>query len=304
MEAQNAASGSLTSGRALLHGIRVLREAGIESAQTDTEVLLRHVLKIERAELHGHLDAPLAAERERQFHELLLRRTRREPVAYITRQKEFWSLDFFVTPDVLIPRPETELVVEIALESLRTVPQPCPTKILDLGTGSGAIAVCLARDGVQAEIVAVDISSRGLDVARLNSEHHGVAKKIRFLRGNLFEPIAPRKDKFSLIVSNPPYVRRADLSTLAPDVRDWEPMIALDGGTDGLDFYRRILKRADRHLVKGGRIVLEIGAGMGASVAELFAAAGFYGSVSVYRDYAGRERVIGATKISPVDFTQ
>lgn len=296
MEVQKAASDSLTSGRALLHGIRVLREAGIKSAQTDAEVLLRHILKIERAELYSHLDAPLGAERERQFHGLLLRRARREPVAYITGQKEFWSMDFLVTPDVLIPRPETELLVEIALASVRTVPRPCSTKILDLGTGSGAIAVCLARDCAKAEIVAVDISSPALEVARLNSVRHGVANRVRFLRGNLFAAIAP-KEKFALIVSNPPYVRRADLPALAPDVCEWEPMIALDGGADGLDFYRRILKRAGRHLAAGGRIVLEIGAGTGASVAELFAATSSYGPASVYRDYGGLERVIVATRI-------
>lgn len=297
MEVQKVASEPLTSRRALVHGIRILRDAGVESAQTDAEVLLRHVLKIDRAELYSHLDAPLGAERERQFQELLLRRARREPVAYITGQKEFWSLDFWVTPDVLIPRPETELVVEIALECLRTVPQISSTKILDLGTGSGAIAVCLAKDYAQAEILAVDISSRALDVARLNSERHGVTNRVRFLCGNLFAPIAAPKEKFALIVSNPPYVRGADLAALAPDVRDWEPMIALDGGADGLDFYRRILKGAARHLEEGGRIVLEIGAGIGASVAELFAATGSYGPASVYRDYAGLERVVVTTKI-------
>ncbi|HEU4340795.1 MAG TPA: peptide chain release factor N(5)-glutamine methyltransferase [Candidatus Binatia bacterium] len=297
MEVQNAASEPLTSGRALFQGIRILRDAGVASAQTDAEVLLRHVLKIDRAELYSHLDAPLGAERERQLQGLLVRRARREPVAYITGQKEFWSLDFLVTPDVLIPRPETELVVEIALECLRSVPQTGSTKILDLGTGSGVIAVCLARELAQAEIVAVDISSRALDVARRNSARHGVANSVRFVSGNLFRAIAGPKEKFALIVSNPPYVRRSDLAALAPEIRDWEPMTALDGGADGLDFYRWIVQRAGRHLEKGGRIVLEIGAGTGAAVTELFAATGSYGPASVNRDYAGLERVIVATKI-------
>ena len=301
MEAQvrviESESGTLRD--ALLHGARVLLEAGIENGRLDAEVLLRHVLKVEPSELYINMDSPLDHGRKQQFRELLAQRARLKPVAYITGRKEFWSLDFIVTPDVLIPRPATEVVVEIALQQLRRSGQQHLLKGLDLGTGSGAIAICLAKECAGIEIKAVDISSRALAVARLNSERHGLAKRIQFLRGDLFEPVAGEEESFDLIVSNPPYVRKGELPTIAPGVREWEPMLALDGGVDGLDFYRRIIGRAHEYLTVGGHIVLEIGADMAKSVAALFSAAGCYAPICVYQDYAGWDRVIAATKLLP-----
>ena len=281
---------------ALSWGAQVLSDAGIENHRLDAEVLLRHVLKMEKEQLYMNGDTPINAGQEAEFRALLSRRSQREPLAYITGQKEFWSLDFFVTPAVLIPRPETELLVEVALQYIKRLRSGSPVKVLDLGTGSGAIAVCLAKDHDVAEIVAVDISPVALDLARFNAARHGVANRIRFLPGDLFAPVKASLDTFDLIVSNPPYIRTGELSLLAPEIREWEPTIALDGGADGTDTYRHIIGEGHRYLVPGGSIVLEIGADMGRDVADLFSRSGCYGPPAVCQDYAGKDRVIAATK--------
>lgn len=285
----------MTGRRALLHGARILLDVGIETSQLDAEVLLRHALSAEQWQLYANMDSPLDARQIQNFQQLIARRAGREPVAYITGHKEFWSLDFVVTRDVLIPRPETELVVEIALRHLRRNGNQEGWKALDLGTGSGVLAVCLAKECAGMQITAVDVSSPTLAVAQLNSERHRVIDRIQFLRGNLFAPVS--SDEFHLIVANPPYVRRRELAMLAPEIREWEPMTALDGGLDGLDFYRQIIGQADHYLARGGHLILEIGADMATSVAALFSAASCYAPISVYRDHAGRERVISATKL-------
>ena len=196
---------------ALLWGAQVLSRAGIENHRLDSEVLLRHVLDMEKEQLYVDGEAPISAGQEAQFRELLLRRSRREPAAYITGHKEFWSLDFVVTPAVLIPRPETELLVEVALQCVRQLASGSPVKVLDIGTGSGAISVCLAKEQVALQIFAVDISRVALDVARVNTRRHGVADRIRFLAGDLFAPVKPLPETFDLIVSNPPYIRTGEL---------------------------------------------------------------------------------------------
>ena len=286
---------------ALLWGAQVLRQAGLENSRLDAEVLLRHVLNMEKEQLCVNGDAPISAGQEAEFRGLLLRRSRREPVAYITGHKEFWSVDFFVTPAVLIPRPETELLVEVALQYARQLAIRSSVKVLDIGTGSGAISVCLAKEQAASQIFAVDISPVALDVARLNARRHGVADRIRFLAGDLFAPVKPLPETFDLIVSNPPYIRSGELSMLAPEIREWEPTIALDGGVDGIDSYCRIIEEGHRHLTTGGSIVLEIGADMASAVADLFSRSGYYGPVSVYQDYAGKDRVIAAMKLLPSD---
>ena len=275
-------------------GTALLRRAGVQNPHLDAEVLLSHALAMDKTELYLNLDAPLHLQGER-YRDMLSRRARREPVAYITGLKEFWSLDFLVTPDVLIPRPETELLVEIALERSKLCDES-ELAILDLGTGSGAIAVSLAKELPGGRITAVDVSPAALAIARLNSEGHGVEDKIRFSGGNLFDLV---DSQFDLIVSNPPYVRQGELAMLPPEIREWEPITALDGGIDGLDYYRRIVTEAQRHLVSKGQIILEIGADMGGAVAELFTRAGCYDVPSVYQDYAGRNRVIAAAKTPP-----
>ena len=286
---------------ALLWGAQVLSQAGLENSRLDAEVLLRHVLNMEKEQLCVNGDAPISAGQQMEFRGLLLRRSRREPVAYITGHKEFWSMDFFVTPAVLIPRPETELLVEVALQYVTQLASGSPVKVLDVGAGSGAISVCLAKGQAAWQIFAVDISPVALDVARLNARRHGVADRIRFLPGDLFAPIKPLPETFDLIVSNPPYIRSGELSMLAPEICEWEPTVALDGGVDGLDTYRRIIEEGHSYLTTGGSIVLEIGADMASAVADLFSRSGYYGPVSVYQDYAGKDRVIAAMKLLPSD---
>jgi release factor glutamine methyltransferase len=281
---------------ALIESSRFLALAAIENPRLDAEVLLRHVIGIDKTQFYVRIEEAMKAETERRFWKLLKRRARREPLAYITGQKEFWSLDFGVTPAVLIPRPETELLVEVALEQTR---QLADSKIADLGTGSGVIAVCLAKELPKAEITAVDISDTALQVARANAERHGVADRIRFLRGDLFAPLAQDRGSFDLIVANPPYVRSGDVANLEPEIREWEPMTALDGGKDGLDFYRRIAGECRDCLTATGQVLLEIGDAMGESVARIFAATAGFEEAALWRDYAGKDRVIAARKLSP-----
>ncbi len=288
---------------ALLWGAQVLNQAGIDNHRLDAEVLLRHVLDMGKEQLYVNGDAPIGAGHEAKFRQLLLRRSRREPVAYITGHKEFWSLDFVVTPAVLIPRPETELLVEVALQYSRQLGSGSPVKILDIGTGSGAISVSLAKEQAGLQIFAGDISRDALDVARLNAQRHGVADRIRFLPGDLFAPVKPLSETFDLIVSNPPYIRTNELSMLAPEIREWEPTIALDGGVDGIDSYRRIIGEGHKYLAPGGAIVLEIGVDMASAVVGLFSRCGCYGPASVHQDYAGKDRVIAAMKSLPSDPT-
>ena len=288
--------GRQTLRRALIIAGRFLGAAGIESPRLDAEVLLRHVLGINQAEFYVRVDDMIGADVERQLWPLLQRRARREPLAYITGHKEFWSLDFIVTPDVLVPRPESELLVEAALERSQPMIES-PLKLLDIGTGSGVIAVCLAKELREAQIRAVDISSAALRVARENAQRHGVAGRIRFAQGDLFEPVAEERGSFDLILANPPYIRSGDLALLAPEIRAWEPIAALDGGADGLDYYRRIATECESYLTAAGRLLLEIGDGMGEAVARIFANADVYEPPVILRDYAGKERVIAIGKL-------
>ena len=270
-----------------------LSAGGIDNPRLDAEVLLAHGLNISREKLvmGGDLTMPPAA--ASGIETSLLRRLAREPVAYITGRQEFWSLDFAVTPDVLIPRPDTERLVEVALICAAKFPAAKPLRIVDLCTGSGAVAVSLARELPLAQIYLTDISPAALAVARRNAEAHQVAARMQYFTGDLFYALRPRPAPgFDLIVSNPPYVRRAEISTLAPEVSRWEPRAALDGGIDGLDFYRRIVVSAPEYLVEQGALALEIGVDMAAEVSALCADTGRYREIEVFRDYAGRDRVI------------
>jgi release factor glutamine methyltransferase len=271
-----------------------LIEAGIETARLDAEILLSHVLKVTQEQFVLFSDMPLRPEQMRHYEKLLLRRIRREPVAHITGRQEFWSLAFRITPDVLIPRPETERLVEITLELAREFPANKTFKILDVGTGSGAIAVSLARELPSSMIWATDVSVEALEIARSNAARYGACERVRLLHGDLFEPFGETAGGFDLIVSNPPYIRSAEVDALEPEVSLWEPRGALDGGVDGLDFYRRIAREASDHLAPNGAVAVEIGADMGREVAGLFAGGGRYAGVTVFQDYAGRDRVVTA----------
>lgn len=281
----------------------VLRQAarrltlhGIESAVLDSEVLLGHVLGLTREQLILAANVEMRDQDLLVYAGLLARRLERQPTAYLIGKREFWSLDFHVTPEVLIPRPETELLIEIALRLASEVRSSTkPLRIIDLGTGSGAIAVALACELAGAEIFACDNSLAALAVAQKNASRNLVARYIKFIAGDLFE-FMQMNPAVDLIVSNPPYIRRADIETLEPEVSRWEPRRALDGGPDGLDYYRRIAAQAFGCLAPKGAVAVEIGAGMGPSVARLFQAAA-WADVQICEDYAGNDRVVVARKI-------
>lgn len=280
---------------ALREGAEFLARLGVPGARLDAEVLLCRVLGCGREKLYVAFESILGAEAMKQFHSLLGRRVQREPISYITGHREFWSLDFDVTPQVLVPRPETELLVEVALDILGK--RRSSSRILEIGTGSGVIAVTLATQRMEAEIWATDLSAGALEVARHNARRHAVEERIHFLQGDLFDPVRHWGEGFfHLIVSNPPYIPRGGLEVLSTEVRNWEPRLALDGGEDGLDFYRRIFCDGHLFLVVGGYMGIEIGADRADEVLRLLELQGGYSPGTVYRDYGGRERVVVAQK--------
>jgi release factor glutamine methyltransferase len=237
---------------------------------------------------------PVTRAHRRAYELLLARRLDREPLAYITGSREFWSLDFDVTPAVLIPRPDTERLVEIVLSLAAGAGDGRGPRIIELGTGSGAIAIALARELPRARICAVELSAAALAVARRNATRHGVADRIDFVDGDLFAAIDGRP-RFHIVVANPPYIPTAEIAALDPEVSRWEPRRALDGGLDGLDCYRQIAAEASRRMVAGGALAVEIGAEMAKSVVAIFRSAG-WAEVGVDQDYAGKDRVVVARK--------
>jgi release factor glutamine methyltransferase len=279
----------------LILGVERLSAGALDSPRLDAEVLLAHCLTMSREQLLAASDLPIAAAAARRYETLLARRLQREPVAYITGKREFWSRDFAVTSDVLIPRPDTERLVEVSLLCAARFPASTLLRIVDLCTGSGAVAVTLAGELPMAQIYATDISPATLQIARGNAAAHHVAERVQFFTGDLFDALRPRPDvTFDLIVSNPPYVRRDEIVTLGPEVSRWEPPLALDGGTDGLEFYRRIAAAAPDYLAERGALVLEIGADMGSEVVALCTGTGLFREIAIHQDYAGKDRVVSA----------
>jgi release factor glutamine methyltransferase len=240
--------------------------AGIrpQDAALDAEVLARKVLVCDRAGYVVRLRDEEPADFADPYRTLVDRRCRREPVAYILGEREFWGRPFEVTRDVLIPRPETELIVEEALELFPA--GRAPGIIIDVGTGSGCLAVALALEFPEARVIATDISAAALDVARRNADNNGVAGRIDFRRGDLLEPVTEDAD---LIVSNPPYVASGDAPGLVPEVREHEPHVALFAGTDGLSLYARLFPSAAKRLSSGGRLIVEVGYDQDARVAQI-----------------------------------
>jgi release factor glutamine methyltransferase len=273
-----------------------LSAAGITTARLDAEVLLSHILIKDRTWLITHIHDAIFDEMNRTFEREIRRRSQREPLQYITGRQEFWGLEFKVTPDVLIPRPETELVVEMAVEMAATLDKP--SVIVDLCTGSGCIAVSLAKELTEAHIVAVDTSGKALAVARENASKHGVSDRIRFLDGDLFQPLEELDihGRTDIIVSNPPYVRSGDRNTLQPEVRDYEPGPALFAGPQGIEMHVKIIEAAPRYLKQCGALIMEMGLGQADRIAEMIQVAGVYSTPIVQKDLAGIERVIVARK--------
>jgi release factor glutamine methyltransferase len=273
----------------LLQAAQTLSDAGCDAPRLDAEVLLAHVLEQDRAWLYAHPEYSLDPNQFGDYQALIARRAEREPAAYLTGHKEFFGLDFVVTPGVLIPRPETERLVEIALQMLEAGSSSETPAIVDVGTGSGAIAVALATHARAAHVVAADISAAALVIARQNVIRHGVAGRVDCLQGDL---LAPLKGPFHLIVANLPYLSRADLAAAPPEVARWEPRLALEAGPDGLTDIRRLLATAASRLCPAGALLAEIGAGQGADVLALANQHFPRATVEIAQDYAGLDRVL------------
>ncbi len=272
----------------LAQAARVLADV---DARRDAELLLMHVLNVDRAWLYAHADDHIAEKNLAQFRDLIVRRETGEPLAYLTGRREFWSLNLGVTAAVLIPRPETELLVEL---SLQRIAQHENVEIADLGTGSGAIALALASERPQARVLATDASAAALAVARGNAQHLGL-RNIEFAQGNWCAALDERR--FAAIVSNPPYIVASDAHLWQGDLR-FEPLAALASGVDGLDAIRIIARDARPHLQPRGCLLLEHGHDQGAAVREILGAHGF-AEIFTARDLEGRDRVSGARAASP-----
>ncbi len=275
-----------------------LKEHQIQNPRLNAELLLAHSLEVSREELYVRLQDSIEKEEQRAFDELIERRLSGEPLQYILGHQEFWSTDLKVDPSVLIPRPDTEVLVEEALLVLSKISLERRPLALEIGTGSGAIAVALAREVQNIFLVATDVSKEALAVARDNARKAKVGERVAFVHGDLFGPfsIFQGGEPFDLILSNPPYIPRPDLSRLAPEVSTYEPRIALDGGIDGLDFYRRIVLETPRYLRNKGWLLLEMGQGQADKVCRMLKAAKIFGSIERINDLSGIERVVKAEK--------
>jgi release factor glutamine methyltransferase len=267
-------------------------EADIPSARLDAEVLLSFCLGCDRLEFYKNPDMIISETQLAAFRNLIARRLQWEPVAYITSRKEFWSFSLEVNNSVLIPRPDTEVIVEEALNLCRKM-DSSEIKILDIGTGSGAIALALAAEITGAKVVATDISEAAVNLAKKNAAALGLKEKIDFRHGNLFEPV---NGFFDIIICNPPYISAREYEKLPTGVKDYEPREALWAGKSGLEFYEKLIYQAAAFLQKNGWLLLEIGAKQESGVCGIMEAAGFYDSIEMRRDYAGLPRVIKARR--------
>ncbi|WP_394833854.1 peptide chain release factor N(5)-glutamine methyltransferase [Pendulispora rubella] len=265
------------------------RARGIESPRLDAEVLLAFALDTDRVRLIVDARRPLEADELARFRELVKRRRKHEPVAFLRGEREFFGRPFRVDARVLIPRPDTEVLVQVALERTRHV--SLSMRALDLCTGSGCVAISLGRERPTAQVLASDISEGALAVARDNAHRLG-AFNVGWASGDLFGALASRAGlRFDVVTANPPYIPSEEIATLAEDIRSFEPILALDGGQDGLDLLRRIVQDAPAFLVDGGVLAVEVGAGEAPDVGQLFEQRGFE-DVRIARDYGGIERVV------------
>jgi release factor glutamine methyltransferase len=262
----------------------------VDAPRLTAEVLLAHVLKVGRVRLYVDLDRPLEKEELATFRALIERRIAGEPTQYLTGVREFYNRPFKVDPRVLIPRPETELLVEACLQRL---PKDAPSRVLDVCVGSGCIALSIAAERPQATVFATDLSPDAVALARENAEALKVADRVSILQGNLFTPLPPDA-RFDVVVSNPPYIATAEIDTLSAEVRR-EPRMALDGGPDGLVLIRRVAEGARRHLLPGGLLAMEMGETQGAALVAVLQAAG-YVDVRVEKDLERRDRMAFGTQ--------
>lgn len=286
-----------------------LKEGGVADAHRDSRLLLAHILEVPESKLFMEYNDIISERTCEKYFELVDRRGLREPLQYITGTSDFMGYTFAVGPEVLVPRRETETLVEDALSVLRTgkfrdeefVRPNASAAILDLCTGSGAIAVSLAKELENARVTASDVSADAIATAKKNAESNGVAKRVNFVTGDMFEPFRGRmgNKKFDFIISNPPYIASGVIPTLEPEVAEHEPRAALDGGEDSLDFYRIIAAEAPKHLKKGGVLALEIGFDQKDSVTDLLKDAGCFPDIRSGKDLAGFDRVVFAAYEAP-----
>jgi release factor glutamine methyltransferase len=281
-----------TIGRLLTWTTEYLRRRGSESPRLDAEVMLAFVLDWQRVQLYTHYDDEVGERSRGVFKQLVRRRAEGAPVAYLVGRKEFYSLSFEVSSDVLIPRPETEFVVVEFLASCGKLDRP---RVVDVGTGSGCLAVACAQHHPTAQITAIDLSAPALELARKNASKHGLAGRIDFRLGNLLEPVAG-EEPFSAILSNPPYIPTGQIATLESGVRDHEPHLALDGGEDGLRIVSRLIDQAIALLEPGGHLILEIGTAQEQPVRSLIEAHPGFDLVPTIHDLRNHPRVIRAVR--------
>ena len=268
----------------------------VEDARPSAEILLAHVLDLKRIDLYVKYDQPLGKQELTAFRALIKRRVAREPVAYIIGSREFWSMDLKVSESVLIPRPETECLVEAALGVLSENALDAPKQVLELGTGSGAIALALASERPANRYFASDVSPAAVALARDNARMHRLDDRVCFFGGAWFDPMDCNGLKFDLIVSNPPYIPTGDIKSLQPEIRKYEPGLALDGGPDGLDCLNLIIHRAVQYMAVQGVLLLEMGYDQKNAIAAIAMAAGCYDQVEFMKDYSGYDRMIKLRK--------
>ncbi len=269
---------------------------GVDSPRLSAELLLSSVLGLKRIELYTQYNRIVEEDHLAKLRELVRRAGQHEPVAYLVGRTEFYSIEFEVTSDCLIPRPETELLVQRAIELLRQ--RTGPHQVCDLCTGCGVIAVAIAKNVPDARVIATDLSETALGVATKNVKKHGLEDRVELLGGDLFEPLIPQLDMapFDLIVCNPPYVSAAEYEKLETNVKDYEPRAALYGGEDGLELYRKIAGQVGRFLDSDGALLLEIGYEQGSAVRGLLEQTGLFEIIKVDKDLSGQDRVVTAQR--------
>ncbi len=275
---------------------RFFSDREVPDARLQAELLLADVLGLKRLDLYLQFDRPLHVEEVDRYRDFVRQRLRRVPLQYIIGTAAFRHLELSVTPEVLIPRPETEILVDIALEKIADLSAP---RCLDMCCGSGAIALSLAYENTLAQVVGSDVSETALAVAARNAEQCGLANRVEWLSGDLFGSVTERL--FELIACNPPYVRHADIASLQPEVQQFEPHLALDGGEDGLDFYRRIAQDSANFLSTGGYLLLEVGDGQAEQVVQLLQDSALYSGVDVQADLNDIPRIVIAQKTAETD---
>ena len=264
----------------------------LESPRMEAELLLSHTLGLKRIMLYAHFDRPLEGAELASYRELVKRRARREPMAYITGSRGFWTIELKTDRRALIPRPDTETLVEAALKRL---PSDSTARVADVGTGTGAIALALAHERPLIQVFATDLSQDALDLAAQNAQALGLAQRVTLCCGDLLDALPPDAHALDLIVSNPPYIGEQEREALSVDVRDYEPALALFSGPDGLDTLRRLVPAALEALRPGGQLLCEIGYAQGAAVRALFERAGFE-QVDVLQDLGRRDRVVAGVR--------